>query len=131
MSSKNNKIREGILNNIGFHLRTPMSSIINLLHLLESTTVTGQKEYIDGLKTSMYDLNLMVNSMLNYVVTLSDDINVQKEAFNTKEFLESILKLIKIKLVGSNLEGVFGSLNDLPTKAKGDSKKYPLFYSTW
>ncbi|MFT5764916.1 MAG: DNA-binding response OmpR family regulator, partial [Saprospiraceae bacterium] len=67
MSSRTSKLKEEALADMSFHIRTPLSSIVNLFYLLEnSATSNQQKEYIDGLKISLDDLSIMTNNLLNF-----------------------------------------------------------------
>ena len=98
ISSKTSKVKEEALADMGFHIRTPLSSIVNLLFLLEKSNASNQqKEYIDGLKTSIDDLSIMVNNLLNFSVLMSEDIKVEEEAIQIKDFLQSIHKVMRIK----------------------------------
>ena len=73
INTKASKIKDEALADISFHIRTPLSSVINLLYLIEKTKISpDQTELIDGLKTSVDDLSIMVNNLLNFSVLLSD-----------------------------------------------------------
>jgi PAS domain S-box-containing protein len=57
-------LKEEALQDMSFHIRTPLSSLVNLLYLVETTTVSPQqKELVDGMKTSVDDLSLMINNL--------------------------------------------------------------------
>ncbi len=121
---KASKIKEEALSDIDFHIRTPMSSIVNLLYLMEKTTTTNQQnEYIDGLKTSVDDLSIMVNNLLNFSVLVSDDIIVEQEEIQIKDFLQSIQKVVQIKTDKSNIELGFNIAKNFPDKIKSDPNK--------
>jgi DNA-binding response OmpR family regulator/signal transduction histidine kinase len=123
ISSKASKIKEEALADMSFHIRTPLSSIVNLLFLLENNNEnTQQTEYIDGLKTSVDDLSIMINNLLNFSVLMSDKIKVEEEEVQIKDFLASIHKVMKIKADNSNVELNFET-NELPNKLLIDPNK--------
>ncbi len=124
ISSKSSKIKEEALADMGFHIRTPLSSIVNLLFLLENNNANAQQtEYIDGLKTSVDDLSIMINNLLNFSVLMSDKIKVEEEEVQIKEFLQSIHKVMKIKADNANVELNFDIPKDLPVKLLIDPNK--------
>ena len=98
MSSRTSKLKEEALADMSFHIRTPLSSIVNLFYLLEnSATNSQQKEYIEGLKTSLDDLSIMTNNLLNFSLLMSDNLKIVEEEISIKDFLYSVEKVIKIK----------------------------------
>jgi len=124
ISSKASKIKEEALTDIGFHIRTPLSSIVNLLYLIEKSPVANQlMEYINGLKTSVDDLSIMVNNLLNFSVLASEDIKVESEEIQIKEFMQSIQKVVQIKTDKSNIQFKFELAKDFPEKVQSDPNK--------
>ncbi len=118
------KLKEEALADMSFHIRTPLSSIVNLLYILENSTINNQqREYIEGLKTSVDDLSIMTNNLLNFSLLVSEKLNINEEEINLKEFLTSVAKVTQIKTdnIGSSfsLEG----LDNLPEKVRSDSNK--------
>jgi DNA-binding response OmpR family regulator len=91
INTKASKIKEEALMNMSFHIRTPLASVVNLLFLLEKSRLNSQQqEFLDGLKTSVDDLSIMVNNLLNFSLLVTNQIKVEKEEFKVKDFLESI-----------------------------------------
>jgi len=131
ISSKTSKVKNAALSDIGFHIRTPLASIVNLLFLLDNSSVSNQqKEYIDGLKTSVDDLSMMVNNMLNFSMLTSEDITVVEEEINVNTFLQSIKKVIQIKSDNANINLNFELNEQLPVKIKSDYNKLTqIFYN--
>ena len=98
ISLKTSKIKEETISNMSFHIRTPLSSIFNLLYVLENTQMhTQQKELISGLRTSVDDLSLMLNNLLNFSVLAFENIKIEEEEFNLKDLVHSIKKILQIK----------------------------------
>ncbi|MEM9917042.1 MAG: response regulator [Bacteroidota bacterium] len=124
ISNKASKIKEEALADISFHIRTPLSSIINLLFLLEKTTVSNQQgELIEGLKTSVDDLSIMINNLLNFSVLVSEKITVEQEELKVKDFFQSIRKVSKIKADNTGINLDFQLSDKLPEKIISDNNK--------
>ncbi len=124
INQKVSKIKDEALADLSFHIRTPLSSIINLLFLLENTgTSKSQTEYIDGLKTSIDDLSIMVNNLLNFSVLVSEKIVLEEEELQIIDFLNSTKRIVNLKgdKTGHNIE--FELNENLPKKIISDQKK--------
>jgi CheY-like chemotaxis protein len=94
------------------------------LYLLENTRTTlPQKDFIAGLKTSVDDLSIAINNLLNFSVLVSDKVKVEEEEFKISDFLQSIKQAVQIKADNSNLELQFEIDKNLPDKLISDPKK--------
>lgn len=131
ISTKTSKVKEKALADIGFHIRTPLSSIVNLLFLLENTSISSQqKEFLDGLKISVDDLSLMVNNLLNFSVLVNEEIKPEMKEFNFSQFLQSIQKMMQIKTENANINLAFDQNSNLPEKIISDNNKLTqIFYN--
>jgi len=124
ISTKAERIKEEALAEMGFHIRTPLSSIVNLVYLLENTrTNIQQSDFIKDIKTSVDDLSIAINNMLNFSVLVSDHIKVEEEKFNLREFLKSIIQVVQIKADNGKLDLQFDIEEQLPENLIGDTKK--------
>ncbi len=131
LSSNTSRFREDALADMGFHIRTPMSSIVNLLFLLDKTPVNSQqKEYLDGLKVSVDDLSIMVNNMLNFSMLTSDKLKIDKSSFKIRDLLKSIKKVFQIKADNIQMNLSFDWSTELPELLVSDAGKITqLFYN--
>ncbi len=108
----------------GFGIRTPFSSIVNLVYLLEKSNPSAQQmELIDGLKTSVDDLSIELNNMLNLSLLISDNIALTEEDFSLREMLENIQRVANFKAQHSEVSVVYNTEGELPHMAKGDNQK--------
>jgi len=124
INTKASKIKEEALMNMSFHIRTPLASVVNLVYLLEKSRLnTQQKEFLDGLKTSVDDLSIMVNNLLNFSMLVTDQVEIIEEEFKIKEFLQSIKKVVQIKADNAKLNLEFNILKGLPSTIFSDSIK--------
>lgn len=117
-------LKEEAMQDMSFHIRTPLSSIVNLLYLIENTTVSPpQKELVEGLKVSVDDLSLMINNMLNFSMLVSQNLKPETDEFNIRNFFQSIRKVVQIKADNAKIKLEFNASEDLPEKVVADSKK--------
>ena len=117
-------LKDEAMQDMNFHIRTPLSSIVNFLYLIENTTVTvQQKELVEGLKVSVDDLSLMINNMLNFSMLVSQNLKPDNDELNIKDFFNSLRKVIQIKLDNAKIKLHFNLNEDLPEKVIADSKK--------
>lgn len=117
-------LKEEAMQDMSFHIRTPLSSIVNLLYLIENTTVSPpQKELVEGLKVSVDDLSLMINNMLNFSMLVSQNLKPDTDEFNIRNFFQSIRKVVQIKADNAKIKLEFNISEDLPEKVVADSKK--------
>ena len=124
ISGKTAKIQEEVLADLSFQIRTPLSSIVNLLYVLESTQPSTQQETLIGdLKTSVDDLSLSVNNLLNFSVMVSDNVKVEEEEFNIREFLQGTKNVVSIKAENASLHVALNLSEKMPEKIISDPKK--------
>jgi len=124
ISNKTAKVQEEVLADLSFQIRTPLSSIVNLLFLLESTDKTPvQGNYLNDLKTSVDDLSLSVNNLLNFSVMVSDNVRLDDETFNIREFLQGTKNVVAIKAEKAQLKIALNIDEKLPEKIISDQKK--------
>lgn len=98
ISSKASKVKEEALMNMSFHIRTPLASVVNLLFLLENSRLNPQqKEYLGDLKTSVDDLSIMVNNLLNFSLLAADQVKLEEREVKLKDLFQSLKRLIQIK----------------------------------
>ena len=124
INTKAGRIKDEALADISFHIRTPLSSVINLLYLIEKTNISpDQTELIDGLKTSIDDLSMMVNNLMNFSVLVSDKIEAEKERFDIREFMESMKRVVKMRTENTATDLNFLIDESMPNKVISDTKK--------
>ncbi len=117
-------MKDEAMQDMSFHIRTPLSSIVNLLYVIETTTISPlQTELVDGLKTSVDDLSLMINNMLNFSMLVSQNLKPENEEIPITDFSNSLKKVIQIKADNAKVKLDFSLGNDLPEKIVADSKK--------
>ncbi|NJN33235.1 MAG: PAS domain-containing protein [Saprospiraceae bacterium] len=123
-------LKESVLQDMNFHIRTPLSSIVNLLYLIENSAVTGQqKTMIEDLKTSVDDLSLMVSNMLNFSMLISQNLKPENEEIHIKDFLQSLRKIVLIKADNAKVKVDFNFFGRFARKKSFSTpKKLPKLY---
>ncbi|MBX2877430.1 MAG: response regulator [Saprospiraceae bacterium] len=117
-------VQNGEFYRFGFGIRTPFSSIVNLVYLLEKSNPTPQQsELIDGLKTSVDDLSIELNNMLNLSLLISDHVPLNEEDFSLTDMLETIQRVANLKAQQLEIPIIYQNEKELPTMAKGDAPK--------
>lgn len=124
ISSKTASIQEEALAKMSFNIRTPLSSVTSLLHLMESAGLTPQQQACFGdLKTSVSDLSVAVNNLLNFTLMVSDTMEVTEEEVVLKEFVKGIGDVMQIKADAKQIRLQFELAPQLPEKVIADPRK--------
>lgn len=124
INKKATKLKEDALADLGFHIRTPLSSIYNLLYVLENGEQSRlETQVISDLKTSVSDLSLMVNNLMNASLLVSDSLTLSKVDFDLKGFWASTQKMLKLKAANSNVTLAIDVDSNLPEHVHTDGQK--------
>lgn len=109
---------------LSYNIRTPLSSIVNLLYLLEKSNFSNQqRELIEGLKTSVDDLSVVLNNLLNYSLFISEELRVKEAVFNLDELLKNVARSGQFKSEQADLDFDLQRLNEVPVYVMGDESK--------
>ncbi len=124
ISSGTSRLKEEAIADMSFHIRTPLNSVVNLVYLLENSDInTQQQEYLEGLKTSVDDLSIMTNNLLNFSLLMSEELKVVEEEISLNDFLHSVEKVIKIKTDNIGSEFSIHFSDEIPKRIVSDSNK--------
>jgi len=117
-------IKEEALSKLSFSVRTPLSSAMNLLYMLQQTKLLPQqRDFAEGLKTSFDDLYLVLNNLLNYVLLLTDSARTHTEEVRLSTMLGSLQKVLLLKARQENIELNFKEETSLPKSIVCDVEK--------
>jgi CheY-like chemotaxis protein len=124
MSLKASKVKEETIANMSFHVRTPLSSIFNFMFLLENTVSNSQqKELISGLRTSVDDMSLMLNNLLNFSILAFENIKMEEEEFNLTDMVQGIKRILQIKADNNKQKLSIVIPETSPMNLIGDARK--------
>lgn len=117
-------LKDEALQDMSFEIRTPLSSIVNFLYLMETTTISPQQtELVEGLKKSVDDLSLAITNMLNFSMLVSQNLKPEEEDIPIRDFSNALKKVILIKAGKADIKLDFTLGEVLPDKVHGDPKK--------
>jgi len=125
INKKATKLKEDALTDIGFHIRTPLSSIYNLLYVLENSEQSKlETQVISDLKTSVADLSLMVNNLMNASLLVSNELQVNTSTFDLKSFWTSTEKMLTLKASNNQIDLDIHIDHDVPENVITDGPKF-------
>lgn len=115
---------EQIFSQLSYNIRSPLSSVINLLYLLDRTPMnTLQQDLMRDLRTSIDDLSFILSNVINYSLLVSDKDSIHRDAFKLPEMLESIRRVLQFKAQQADGDLAFHIEGDLPEMVYGDANK--------
>ncbi|MBI1225469.1 MAG: response regulator [Bacteroidetes bacterium] len=124
ISNQTARIQEEVLADLGFQIRTPLSSIVNLMFLLGNSETSHQQDLlITDLKTSVNDLSISVNNLLNFSLMVTENVKDEAEDIVLLEFLKGVENVVKIKADGAKMAVIFTPDKNLPEKITADPRK--------
>ena len=124
LQDKTSQMKEEAISEMSFHIRTPLSSIVNLSYLLENSTPNPQQgELIEDLKTSVDDLSIMINNLLNFSILVRENVTAEEKQFNFKDLVLGINKVAKIKADHSKIKLDFEIDDTIPEGILSDPNK--------
>ncbi|MBP6184211.1 MAG: response regulator [Saprospiraceae bacterium] len=96
--SKVMELRDNMLNDIAFYIRTPLFSIVNFIYLLEDHPVRHQhRDAFNGLKASVDELQLYLNKLMNFSGIAKDGTPSTPKPFDLHYDLQMIKKILEYK----------------------------------
>lgn len=124
-------LRDQVLKDISFHIRTPLYSIVNFLYLLEDSPFKVQyKEAFNGLKFSMDELQQHINQLITFSLAAEEQPHQRIKPF---DLLQSIVLVSKMLDFGKSRQSVWMDIKidqNLPTEVQGDQNKLiQVFYN--
>lgn len=84
--------KELFLANMSHEIRTPINGIVGMLNLLEEIPATEeQKKYLNAIKTSSKNLQVIINDILDLSAIESGNIKFEHIGFNLKSFFNNLI----------------------------------------
>ena len=124
LSQKSSRMKEEVLADMNFNVRTPLNSIASILYLLDKEEATqSQKEHIKNLRASVDDLSLIINNLLNLSTLSTEKMKVEEEVLNFKDFFQSIQTLVHFKAESTNVTLKYTIDDKFPEKGICDVRK--------
>ena len=114
--------KEKFLSHASHELRTPMTAIMGLTHLvLENELPKFQREYIEKIQISAEHLVNIINDILDISKIQAGKLRIEKEEFNLNDILDYVLNIISIQAKNNNVIVAVEIDQDVPSRIIGDS----------
>lgn len=114
--------KQQFLSNMSHEIRTPLNSIIGFANVLLKTELgEEQKEFLQAIKTSGKSLNFLINDILDLAKVDAGKMTFEKQPFELRKSIISILHSFDLKIKEKNLEFIKKYDTKLPNMILGDS----------
>ncbi len=116
------KNKENFLTHASHELRTPMTAIMGLTHIvLEGDLSKVQKDYIFRIENSANNLLNIINDILDFSKIQAGELKIEKVEFNINDILDYVLTIISMQAKNNNINISIDVENDVPSHIVGDS----------
>jgi two-component system, sensor histidine kinase and response regulator len=102
-------------------IRTPMNAIIGFTDLLKNTSLNEtQKDYLSAVHESGHILLNLINDILDLSKVEANKLDLENIEFDFSYLIESVLKMMRSKLIGNSVALLYHINDDTPLYFKGD-----------
>jgi PAS domain S-box-containing protein len=116
--------QERFLASMSHDMRTPLNGVVGMINLMEQTALTTeQKEYIEAMKVSSYNLRVLINDILDISKIQAGKLNIECVLFDLNEILTSLNNVFTHE---ASRKGVLFSIElplDTPVMLEGDPSR--------
>jgi CheY-like chemotaxis protein len=124
MARKATSIKDEVLADMSFHIRTQLSSVVQLSYLLEQGILPGPTaELVRDLRRSTDDLSSSLSNLLNFTLLISDQSGALKETFYPADMLGNLNHTARIKSEAVSVHFELEPYDQLPERLLGDFRK--------
>lgn len=120
-AEKASRAKSEFMANISHELRTPMNGIIGFTDLVLTTELQrSQREYLENVQRSGYNLLGIINDILDYSKIEAGKLSIENTAFRPYLLVEETVGSLAIKAFEKNLELICEIDPTLPVQVLGD-----------
>ncbi|MCO6478654.1 MAG: response regulator [Phaeodactylibacter sp.] len=118
-------LEEDLLGEFTFNIRTPIASMVNFLYLLENSPLSDQqKDFIEGMKSSLDDLSFAINNWLNLSILKEELVEVKYTELVLGEAFQMLKNVSRIRSEQAGLSVHFDLSDSLPPVVLTDGQKF-------
>lgn len=116
------KFKQQFLSNMSHEIRTPLNSILGFANVLLKTKLGSEQiEFAQAIKTSGTSLNQLINDILDFAKVDAGRMRFEKQPFEIRKSIKSILYSFDLKIKEKNLKLVKEYDSRIPSMLSGDS----------
>ncbi len=120
-AEKASRAKSEFMANISHELRTPMNAIIGFTDLVLTTEMQRtQREYLENVHRSGYNLLGIINDILDYSKMEAGKLSIENAAFKLCQLVEQTVDTLAIKAFEKKLELICETDPSLPIQVMGD-----------
>ena len=120
-AEKASRAKSEFMANISHELRTPMNAIIGFTDLVLTTELQRpQREYLENVHRSGYNLLGIINDILDYSKMEAGKLTIENTAFKLCQLVEQTVDTLAIKAFEKKLELICDTDPSLPIQVLGD-----------
>jgi len=117
-----NKAKSEFIANMSHELRTPMNGIIGFNDLVLTTQLERvQRDYLDNVRKSAYNLLSLINDILDFSRIESGRLEIDRTAFAPAKLVGEAIDIVAIKAAEKGLELLCHVDPRLPARMQGDA----------